>query len=61
MGNNNFVWEYVQSCTAGSWGASDCRPVWEFGAIGTLLVLAVATFLILIVVRLQEESRLTSH
>ena len=60
MSDKSFIWEYVRSCTAGNSSFPDCGPLWQLGAIGALLVLAVITFFILVVVRLHEESRLVS-
>ena len=61
MGDNSFIWDYVHSCTIGTSSLSDCRPVWEFGAISTFLLLAFITFLILVTTRVREESRLVAH
>jgi hypothetical protein len=60
MGDKSFIWEYVRSCTTGHPSFPDCGPLWQLSAIGTLLVLAVITFFILVVVRVQQESRLVS-
>ena len=56
-----FIWDYVYSCALGNPAVSDCRPVWEFGAISSFLLLAVLTFLILVTTRVREESRLAAH
>ena len=61
MGVKSIIWEYVRSCAAGTSAFSDCGPVWQFGAIGTFLLLAVLTFFILVATRRREESRLATH
>ena len=61
MIDNSLVWEYVRSCAAGTSPYTDCTPVWQLSAIGAFLVLAVTTFLILVRVRLREDSRLATH
>ena len=58
--DNRFIWEYVQSCALSDPAFADCKPVWEFGAISTLLLLAVVTFFILVTDRHHDESRLAS-
>ena len=47
MDNLGFVVTYVQSCTNGKLGLSDCGPVWQLGVIAGLLVLSVTTLLVL--------------
>ena len=61
MGNLSFIWDYVYSCAAGNAALSDCRPVLEFSVISTFLLLALLTFLILVMTRVREESRLAAH
>ena len=61
MADKSFVWDYVLSCATGTSAYSDCTPVWQMSAIGAFLVLAVTTFLILVRVRLREDSRLATH
>ena len=58
MNDKNFVWDYVQSCTAGTSAFSDCSPVWQLGVIGALLVAAVAVFCILVAGRVRGDSGL---
>lgn len=47
MNNLDFVVTYVQSCTAGRLGVSDCGPVWQLGVIAVLLVVMVTVLLVL--------------
>ena len=61
MGDSHFIWEYVQTCAVGDLPSTDCTPVWEFGALSALLLLAVLTFYILVTGRHQGETRLASH
>ena len=54
MGQGEFIFEYVRSCTAGGLKISDCAPVWQFAAIAVVLVVAIVT---LVVLRLRASTR----
>jgi hypothetical protein len=41
MGNQGLVLAYLQSCTSGALGISECGPVWQLGVIAGLLVIAL--------------------
>jgi len=56
MNNISLIWEYARACAAGSAGVSDCGPVWQLGALGAFLVLAVAALLFLVAARLRGQS-----
>ena len=47
MGTADFILIYVQSCTSGKLGPSDCGPIWHFGIIVVLLLIAVITLAVL--------------
>ena len=47
MDNFSFVVMYVQSCTVGKLGLSDCGPVWQLGVILALLVILVTALLVM--------------
>ena len=47
MGQREFIFEYVRSCTYGGLKISDCAPVWQFAAIAVVLVIAIVTLVIL--------------
>ena len=47
MGTQNFVLTYLQSCTNGKLGVSDCGPIWQLGVIAVFLLIAVVTLLVL--------------
>ena len=47
MGQREFIFEYVRSCTYGGLNISDCAPVWQFAAIAVVLVVAIVTLVIL--------------
>jgi len=47
MGDSGILVEYIQSCTAGALGMSDCAPVWQFGIIVALLIAAITALVIL--------------
>jgi hypothetical protein len=38
---------YVESCTNGSLGMSECGPIWQLGVIAALLFAAIATLAVL--------------
>ena len=44
---NHFILTYVQSCTSGKLGMSDCGPIWQMAVIAAFLLAAVATLLVL--------------
>jgi hypothetical protein len=46
---------YVQSCTAGTLGPSECGPIWQLLFIGVLLLIAVVA---LLVIRLRARPSL---
>ena len=52
MNNGNFIWSYVQMCSAGKLPLSDCGPVWQIGIIAAILVCAIV---FLIVLRIQAH------
>ena len=54
MGQREFIFEYVRSCTYGGLKISDCAPVWQFAAIAVVLVVAIVT---LVVLRLRASTR----
>jgi hypothetical protein len=56
MGDRGIIIEYVRSCTAGSLGMSDCGPVWQFGVIAALLVIAI-TALVALRLRAAVQAR----
>ena len=47
MGTQNLVLSYIQSCTSGRLGLSDCGPIWQLGVIAALLVIAVVALLLM--------------
>jgi len=47
MGQREFIFEYVRSCTYGGLKISDCAPVWQFAAIAVVLVVAIVTLVVL--------------
>jgi hypothetical protein len=47
VGDRGIIIDYVQSCTAGALGMSDCGPVWQLSVIAGFLVLAVAALVVL--------------
>lgn len=55
MGTKYFVLMYIQSCTSGKLGVSDCGPIWQLGVIAALLLVAIVMLLVL---RLRSHSRL---
>ena len=54
MSDQGFVLAYVQSCTAGDLGMSECGPVWQLGIIAALLLIAIVTLALL---RLRRPSQ----
>jgi hypothetical protein len=58
---NSYIWDYIYSCAVGNATLSDCRPVWDLGVIGSFLLLALLTFLILVTTRVREDARLAAH
>jgi hypothetical protein len=44
---DQFIFGYVQACTAGKLPLTECGPVWQLGIIGALLVAAVLTLAVL--------------
>ncbi len=53
MGTQNLILSYIQSCTSGRLGMSDCGPIWQLGVIAALLLIAVVA---LLVMRLRARS-----
>jgi hypothetical protein len=47
LGNGKFVVTYVQSCTSGLLGPSECGPIWQLLVIGALLLAAITALLVL--------------
>jgi hypothetical protein len=47
VGNQGLVLAYVESCTSGALGMSECGPIWQLLVIGALLLVAVTTLLLL--------------
>ena len=47
MGNQHFLLTYVQSCTSGKLGISECGPIWQMAVIAVFLLVAVVTLLVL--------------
>jgi hypothetical protein len=45
MGNQDFILSYVQSCTSGKLGLSECGPIWQLGVIAVFLLVAVLTLI----------------
>ncbi len=47
MSNADFILTYVQMCSSGKLGVTDCGPVWQLSMIGTLLLIAIVTLVVL--------------
>lgn len=47
MNSADFILTYVQMCSSGKLGVSDCGPVWQLSMIGALLLIAIVTLLVL--------------
>ena len=47
MGNQNFIFSYIEACASGSLRLADCGPVWQMGIIVALLVLAMGILIAL--------------
>lgn len=47
MGAQNFILNYIQSCTSGKLGVSDCGPIWQLGVIAVFLLIAIVMLLVL--------------
>jgi len=45
MGTQNLILSYIQACTSGRLGMSDCGPIWQLGVIAALLLIAVIALL----------------
>jgi len=54
MGQREFIFEYVRSCTYGGLKISDCAPVWQFAVIAVVLVAAIVA---LVILRLRAATR----
>lgn len=52
MRDQQFLLEYVQSCTNGSLGSADCGPIWQLSVIAALLLASIMT---LVVLRLRSR------
>jgi hypothetical protein len=55
MRDQQFLLEYLRSCTDGSLRSIDCGPVWQVSVIAVLLLAAIVTLLVL---RLRSRQQL---
>ena len=54
MSNQNFVLTYIQACTGGKLGFSECGPIWQLGIIAVILTSLIA---VLIAFRIRARAR----